>query len=310
MKVDREADGLVGGGAAASLLRDAEKGARLKSVGLMVAGVTLFSGLDTASKLAARELPVLEIAWFRYAVHFLIAAVLLNPLTSPAAWRVRRVWPQVARAVLLGLSTVLNVFALRHLQLAQTVSIMFLGPLLITALSVLLLSERIGPHRIGAILAGFGGILLVTRPGLTGFDAAMLYSLGSVLCGAVYALLTRHLAGSETPGSMILVLAFVPALMLTPTLPAVWVTPDRPALWLLLAATGFFGGLGHYLLILAHRYAPASVLAPYGYAQIVTMIAFGYVVFGDVPSGWTLSGAAIVVTSGLYLLSRERLPRQ
>lgn len=300
-------NGADGGSAApGGLHRDAERGARMKSIGLMVMAVTLFSVLDAAAKVAAHTLPIFEITWFRYAIHFIVAAAVLNPWTTPGAWRVNRPFAQIVRAGLLTCMTFFNFMALRHLQLAETVSINFLAPLMITILSVLFLRERIGLHRIGAILVGFAGILMVTRPGLGGFHPAMIYSLLAMTGGALYALMTRSLAASESPGSMLLVMAGVPMLLLLPVQPFVFVMPPDTATWGLLLLCGVTGSLGHFLLILAHRYAPASVIAPFNYAQIIPMVLLGYLVFGDVPGLWTLAGAGVVIISGLYLLHRER----
>lgn len=280
---------------------------RLGAIGLMVAGVTLFSILDSCAKLAGHHLPVVEVAWFRYLFHFLAAAVILNPIAAPSAWRVRRPVAQALRAAFLAGSTIFNFLAMRDLQLAQTVSINFLSPLLIAALSVPLLGERIGPRRLAAIVVGFGGILLVTRPGLGHFQPAMLFSLGSMTCGSLYALMTRSLAATESAGSMLLVMASIPAVLMAPALPFIWVTPESPLVWGLLVTAGLTGAAGHFLLILAHRTASASTLAPFGYAQIVPMVTLGWLVFGDVPDLFTILGAAVVIASGLYLLHRERV---
>ncbi len=203
-------------------------GTRLEAIGLMVGGVTLFSLLDCSAKLAGRHVPVLEVAWFRYVFHLAVAAMVLNPISAPDAWRVRRPFLQGLRSCFLAGSTLCNFMALRDLQLAQTVSINFLSPLLIAALSVPLYGERIGPRRLVAIAVGFGGILLVTRPGFGHFQPAMLFSLASMVCGSLYALSTRALATTETPGSMLLVMASVPAVLIAPAMPFVWVTPESP----------------------------------------------------------------------------------
>lgn len=306
MKTADQTGGPAGAGAPNGLHRDDERGARLKSIGLMVAAVTFFSLLDASAKVLSRDLPVLQITWLRYLIHFVVAAAILNPWTSPDAWRVTRPFAQVLRAGLLASMTIFNFMALRHLQLAETVSILFLSPLMITLLSVLFLGERIGLHRIAAILTGFAGVLLVTRPGLGGFHPAMIFSLLAMMGGALYALMTRSLAASESPGSMLLVLAGVPTLLLLPTQPFVFVMPPDAVSWGLLLVCGAMGALGHFLMILAHRSAPASVIAPFNYAQIIPMVLLGFLIFGDVPSLFTLAGAGLVILSGLYLFHRER----
>lgn len=279
----------------------------MRGILLMMGGVTLFSVLDVAAKkLGEQGIPVLEIVWARYAFHFVLAAIVLNPISSPTSWRVRRPVIQVFRALLLICVTAFNFVAIRHLQLAETVTIAFLSPLLIAALSFVFLGERVGPRRLAAIGVGFLGVLVVTRPGADSFHWAMLFSLASVSCYSGYAILTRMLAGSETAGSMTLVLAGVPTIVLLPFMPAIWVPPDSWFVISLMLVTGISGGFGHFLVISAHRYAPASILAPFGYFQLISMLTAGYFVFGDVPTVHTLIGASIIIASGLYLLHRER----
>lgn len=297
-----------GGRGAPSLHRDDDAGARLKGIGLVMVSVLLFTGLDTAAKVVSTMgVPVLEVVWVRYAIHFALAALILNPLFAPTAWRTGKPLLQAIRALALTACTAFNFVALNHLQLAQTVSISFLAPLFIAGISFVLFRESVGPKRLAAILVGFGGILVVTQPGSSAFHPAMIFSLLSVLSYSVYALMTRSLAGTESPGSMILVLAGVPTLLLAPFVPAVWVTPDNGTVLGLMLLTGVCGGLGHFLVILAHRYATAATLAPFNYIQIVYMVISGYLVFGDVPEWNTLIGGGIVVASGLYLLHRERV---
>jgi drug/metabolite transporter (DMT)-like permease len=283
--------------------------APLRAISLFVSAFGLFAILDASAKYTGRHLPVIEVVWFRYALHFVLAAVLLNPISSPQSWRMRHPGLQVLRALSLVAMTSSNFLALRDLQLAQTVSIYFLNPLIISGLSVLLLGEAIELKRLLAILIGFGGVLLVTRPGLGGFQPAMFFALASTGFSAIYNMMTRHLALRETPGSMILILAGVPTLVLAPALPFTWQTPDTAGLWGLLLVVGATGGLGHFLIILAHRHASAATLAPYSYSQIIWMILLGYLAFDDIPDLWTLAGGAVVSASGLYLLLRENWPR-
>jgi drug/metabolite transporter (DMT)-like permease len=278
----------------------------LQGIGLMIAAVTLFSFLDTLAKLSSQRVPTVEVVWFRYAIHFALAMVFLNPWRSRSAWRTSRPMAQLARAGLLTLCTGLNFLALRYLQLVETVTIQFLAPLCIAVLSVIFLKETVGARRWAAIAVGFAGILVVTRPGLVEVHWAVLLSLASVVSSAGYFIMTRSLAMTESSGSMLLVMAAFPTVLLLPWLYATWVTPPDLLTWMMLAGTGVFGALGHYLLILAHRDVPASVLAPFSYTQIIGMVALGYLVFGHVPSAWTFAGASIIIASGLYLLAEER----
>ena len=283
--------------------------ARLKAIGLMSAAVVCFAALDTSGKLLARELDTLQIAWGRFAAHFLIALVLFNPLGTPGLFKSRN-WPlELFRAALLFGSTATNFFALRYLQLDETTSIVFATPLLVALLAGPLLGEWVGPRRLAAIGVGFLGVILVLRPGLGGLHWAASFSVVGMVCYAFYSITTRKLASVDSAATMVLLSALVPALALTPAVPFVWRMPEHATSWLLLAGTGLFGAVGHWLLTVAHRLAPASILMPFTYSQILWVVLLSYAVFHDVPSGTTLAGAGIVIASGLYLLYRERVRR-
>lgn len=285
-------------------------GVSLRSLVPLIGSTIVFALLDTTAKYTGHFLPVLEIAWFRYLLNFLMALVIYNPVSAPTAWKMSRPGLQVVRALLLAVMTFCNFLAFRYLQLADTTAISFMTPLVITLLSMVLLNEHVDPRRLVAIAGGFIGVLLVTRPGFGGFHPAMILSFISVLAGASYNMVTRFLAQRESSGSMVLMLAGVPTVLIAPVLPFVWVTPDHPFLWGALIFIGAAGGYGHYLVMVAHRHSTAASLAPYGYTSLLWMIMTGYVVFGDVPSTWTIAGALVVIVAGLYLLRQERLGRR
>ena len=180
-------------------------------------------------------------------------------------------------------------------------------PLLVALLAGPMLGEWVGPRRLIAIFAGFTGVLLVVRPGTAGFHPAMLLVMAAVVFYALYGIFTRILARHDSSNTTLVFSALPAALLMTPALPWFWVWPQTGMQWTVLAATGLFGLIGHLLLIRAHRHAPAAVLAPFVYGEIIWMVALGYLVFGDVPGLWTLAGGSIVVASGLYLWYRERV---
>lgn len=281
--------------------------APLKALLPLFGSTIVFACLDTTAKAMSNYLPVIEISWFRYVINLLMAVAVLNPITSPGAWQFKLPGLQIVRALLLTVMTLANFSALHYLQVAETTSIGFLSPMVITLLSVVFLHEKIGIRRVVAIVIGFFGVLLITQPGFGTFHPAMLLALTSMLSGAVYYLVTRHLATRVDPGSLVISLAAVPSLLLIPALFVVWQTPSSPLLWGLLIFMGAAGGFGHFLVMTAHRFATAATLAPYVYIQLVWTIISGYIVFADVPSVWTLAGAGVVIASGLYLLHRERV---
>jgi drug/metabolite transporter (DMT)-like permease len=130
---------------------------------------------------------------------------------------------------------------------------------------------------------------------------------GSAFCYALYSIATRVLARTDSDQTTNFYSNLVGAAAATVAVPFVWTPQSNPKVIALMCAMGLFSGIGHYLLIRAHRLAPAAVLAPFIYGEIVWMIALGFLVFGDVPNHWTLSGVVIVILSGLYLLYRERV---
>jgi drug/metabolite transporter (DMT)-like permease len=284
----------------------AERRSRLIGIGLMCAALMCFSGLDATAKWLNRSMDPLLIVWWRYISSVVLVSFVINPLTRPGVLRTTRPGVQVIRSVLLFLSTALNFFALQYLQLAETMSIVFATPLVVALLAGPLLGEWVGPRRLAAIGVGFAGVLVITRPGLGTMHPAVLLSVAGAIAYAFYAITTRVLASHDSSQTTMVYSGLAGVVLLTPFLPSFWTTPASPLIWALLAAMGVFGAVGHWLLILAHARAPAAILSPFIYTQIVWMLALGYVLFGDWPDRWTLVGSGIVIASGLYLLSRER----
>jgi drug/metabolite transporter (DMT)-like permease len=284
---------------------DSARRTRLIGIALMCGALACFAGLDATAKWASRSVDPMLAVWARYVSSVVLVSLVLNPWTAPGLLRTRRPLLQTGRSVLLLGSTALNFFALQHLQLAESISIQFATPLLVALLAGPILGEWIGPRRLAAVGIGFVGVLVVTKPGAEGLHPAVFLSVGSAVCYALYGITTRLLAASDSSATTMTYSGLAGVLLLTPALPLFWETPSLPVAGLLLA-TGAFGALGHWLLILAHARAPAPVLAPFIYTQLIWMTALGYVLFGDVPDAGTLAGGAIVVASGLYLLARER----
>lgn len=284
-----------------------DRRARLIGIGLMCATLLCFACLDTIAKWLTQHMDTLEIVWARYASHFFLSLVFVNPWTTPGLLSTRRLWLQIGRSALLFGSTVFNFIALRYLQLDQSSVIAFTTPFFVALLAGPLLGEWIGWRRWMAILVGFAGVILIARPGMGGIHPAAAISLMGCVCYALYNIATRMLAGHDSTATTVFYSALVGFIVATLPVPFVWTTPTDPLVIAAMVALGVFGGIGHLFLILAHRYAPAAILAPFIYSQIIWYIAGGFLVFGDVPNGWTLAGAAIVVASGLYILHRERL---
>jgi drug/metabolite transporter (DMT)-like permease len=283
------------------------QGGVLAGIGLMVAALMCFSCLDAAAKWVGPQVGVLQTSFFRYAVSVALVSLFINGWTMPGVTVSAKPWMQWVRSLLLLGSTVLNFLALQHLQLAESLSIIFLTPLLVALLSGPILGEWVGPRRMAAIAVGFVGVLIVTRPGTGAMHPAALFSVAGTFCYAFYAILTRILSVHDRPATTMFYSGLAGLFLLAPVLPFVWRTPDGWLVWAALLLLGVAGGVGHWLLILAHRLAPASTLSPFIYTQLIWMLALGYLIFGDLPDRYTLLGAAVVTASGLYLLHRERV---
>ncbi|POF30984.1 DMT family transporter [Roseibium marinum] len=290
----------IAGGAPAPVVRFA-------GIGLIVLACLCFAVLDATAKYLSASLPTLQIVWMRFLSHAVIAIVLFRVWKTPSLLKTGRPVLQLVRAVCLLSTTILNFLAVRYLQLAETMSILFAAPFVITALAGPLLGEWAGIRRWCAIVVGFIGVLVVTQPGVGGMHWAAIYSVAAMFTYALYALLTRQLTATDSSAGMLIISGLVAAVAMTPVGLSVWETPKDIWTWCLLLATGALGAGGHFVFIMAHRIDPAPVLAPFIYSQIVWMIALGYLIFADVPTLSTLLGSAIVVGSGLYILSRERV---
>jgi len=279
---------------------------RLIGIGLVSFTYLLFSLLDGSAKWLVGSVPVIVVVWLRFATHVVVAGVVLFPLRGWSLIKTNHLRWHVLRAAMFMAMTGINFWALQYLQLTVTSSIFFTVPLIIAVLGAPLLGEKLDRGRWAAILVGFAGVLVIIRPGSAGFHPAMLASLVNAVLYALFMLMTRRLAAYDSPETIQYLPALGAAIGLAPFALAAWESPGGWLEWAVACLMGVLGGLGHYLLALAHRYAPATVLAPFLYQQVFYMALFGYLVFGDVPGAAVWTGAAIVIASGLYLFYRER----
>jgi drug/metabolite transporter (DMT)-like permease len=278
----------------------------LHGIVLMLLALLGFTCIDTCAKwLVESGLPTAEVVFVRYLGHLLLVVAFALPVGEPFL-RTGNLGAVSVRGAFLLFSTVLNFAALGVLPLTVNAAIAFSGPLWICLLSIPFLGEEIGPRRWVAIAVGFMGVLVVTRPWSGPLHVAVLFSVGAALCGAFYAILTRKLAGRDSTTTQQFYAALIATLGTLPLALPGWTWPAGGGSWAAFFGIGLFGWAGHQLLIIAHRFAPASTLAPIGYAQIVYMIVSSWVIFAQPPDGWVLAGAAIVAASGLYIWLRER----
>lgn len=283
-----------------------DKATPISAILLICASGLLFTFLDTSAKyLVLSGMSSQFVAWTRFAVHVLLAFVLLRGWSHFELFRWNSLPKQVIRGALLFGSTFFNFFALKSLQLAETMSIYFFAPMVITALAGPILGEWAGWRRWMAILVGFVGVLVITRPGFSSFHLGHVFALCSNFSYCGYVLMTRAMSRSETPESLIFYSALAPTLLMLPVVPYTASAPPDALHWVLLLGLGVFGAIGHWFVIKAYSAASTTALAPYPYLQMLWMIIAGYVVFGQLPDRWTIAGALIIVASGLYIVHRE-----
>lgn len=279
----------------------------LRGIAILLGAVVCFACMDASAKWLGRELPPLQVAGMRYAISLVVAVGFLRLWRRPALMRSRRPGLQCLRALCLVGSTLGCFFAVRRLPLTLVTSINFSAPLVTALLAGPMLGERIGPRRLVAVLVGFAGVLVITRPFGGGLSPAMGFAVVGALANSFYYITTRQLAAHDASETTMFYTSLVGTLVVSPVAPFVWQAPSGWPVWTVLAGLGVLGAVGHWLLILAHRHAPASTLAPFFYAQILGAVLFGFGVFGDWPDRWTVLGGSIVIGSGLYLLHRERV---
>ncbi len=269
-----------------------------------------FTILDSIAKyLIIHGIPAYQVAFTRYAVHTILATAVLYPIMKGKLFENQSGPLVYIRGILLAAMTGLNFWALQYISIATTAAILTMIPITICLLSIIVLKEKVGIHRWLSILMGFVGVIIIIRPFGVSFHWAMLLMLGMVLCAGLFTIITRKIAGVDSPYSLQFYSGIFGILFLLPFQFQGWVLPFDWFLLFLLFATGLMGWLGHQFLILAHHYAEASSLAPVGYIQFLFMGLSSWLIFNDVPDLPVFIGGGIVLISGLYILHRERKAR-
>jgi len=284
----------------------------LQGVLLQLAALALFVAMDALLKVLVADHPVAQLMFVRFCFHVLVVAVAVRLLTGRLPWRSRAPWLQTLRSLTLAIANAALSVALIHVPLADATAVIFAAPALTVALAALWLGEKVSPRRWLGVGIGLLGVLVALRPPfLTGQELhwAMTLPLVTALANTAYQLLTRRLATVDDPRTTFLHTGIAAAAVTGLAQPFVWQTPAAWD-WPLFAALGVLGALGHTLLVLAFARAPASVLAPMSYTQLLWAGLAGVLVFGDWPDGWTVLGAAVIAAGGvLVALPDRRAPR-
>lgn len=271
----------------------------------MLAAITVLPCMNVTAKYLSADYSTVQIVWARYAGHLVFALILFLPGRGLGLLRAHRPGVHIVRSVLMFVSTCFFFFALRYIQVPTASAINFTSPIMVTALAVPFLGEQVGIRRWIAVLVGFAGALIVIRPGGAEAHWAMLCVLGTAFTYAIYQVLTRKFATSDSPETSITYIALVGALIPSVLLPFEFAAPQSGLHLALFLLMGFLGGLGHFFVIKAFRLGEASLLAPFNYGQLVMATALSYALFGTFPDAMTWLGAAIIVSSGLYITYRE-----
>jgi drug/metabolite transporter (DMT)-like permease len=280
---------------------------RLLGIGFVLIGYLCFTVIDSCAKwLSGHGMPTTEVVFVRYAGQLILVSALFLPSRGTELVRTRSWKLEILRGLCLLGSTTFNFVAITFLPLTVTASIAFTMPLMLCALSIPLLGETVGWRRWLAILVGFAGVLIIVQPGSAAFHPAVILSLIGALFTALYILLTRKLAGIDSTTTQQFYAALVATLCIAPFAFGGWTWPADVAGWSAFAMIGAAALIGHQFLTTAHRFAPASVLAPFGYFQIIFMTASSWLIFNQPPDFWVYVGAPVVIGSGLYIWLRER----
>lgn len=274
----------------------------------MVASQSAFAVNDTLVKLASSSLETAQIMALRGVMTTILLVALGLWFRALLPWR-EAFGPKILLRALADVgTTIAYISALRHLPLANTTAIFQSLPLTITLMAAIVLGERVGWRRWLAIAGGFIGVLVIVRPDGDGFNTYALLVVLSVICAALRDLVTRAMPASIPSLHVACVTAGAVCLTGFLWLPAAGWQPMTDALWLNLSLAAVAVGTGYVLIVLAVRLGELSFVAPFRYSVLLAAFLLGLLVFGEVPTPSAIFGAAIVVASGIYMLSREGRP--
>jgi drug/metabolite transporter (DMT)-like permease len=272
----------------------------------MVGAIVIFSFVDAGAKYLTGSIPPIQLIWGRYASQAVFLTLFAIFTGKRYAFRPAAPRMQVARGVILAVSSMMFITGMSLIPLADAVAISFVSPLFVTLLSIPILKEKVGWRRMAAVTVGFIGVLIIVRPGASTFSPGSLWALLGSLSWSVGFIVTRRLGLSDPVLTTSLISTVAGAITLCFALPFVWVSVSWEiwAMVLLFAAVNL---VAQTMLITATTRAEASLLAPFTYVQMIGAVGLGFVIFGTFPDQWTWVGSAIVIASGLYVWRRERI---
>jgi drug/metabolite transporter (DMT)-like permease len=279
-----------------------------RGIAMILASTVFLGASDVTAKYLSATLPSIEIAWLRFLVFAMIMVPAMLPGSRVYALQSDRKGLQLMRGVTLLASSLFFISGLRFLPMAEASATGFVSPLFVTALSIFFLSEKVGRRRWIATAVGLIGVLIILRPGSSAFHPAAFIPIVSALAWACTLIMTRMMSGRERATTTMAYSSITGVCIVSAMVPFVWITPSWHDILF-----GIFIGVastaGQWIVVLAFRYADASVLAPFQYTQLLWVSILGFMIFGEVPDIWTVTGAAFIVASGLYTAHRERVRR-
>ena len=277
----------------------------LPAIAILLFATLCFSAMDTTGKLMTAQLPAVMVVWGRTLFQTILGASYLTAVAGPRFYVTHKPIAQFLRGMTLVTASLMIYYALSHVPLADVIAAMFFGPVLVALFSAVFLKEKIGIHRMAAILAGFVGVLFIVRPGTAGASPWLLLALAAAVLNAVYLMMTRFLSNPVERRAAQFHTTSFGAVVLSVLVVFFWQKPDLIQL-AALALMGLLGTIGHFSLVSAFKYAPASLLSPFLYAQVFFSMLSSAILLGDKLSWATVVGALLLVASGVYIWWRER----
>ena len=278
----------------------------MKAIVLNASAWMIVPVMDAFAKHLSSSMDVLQITWGRYFFTLIFTLSLMLIFYRKSLVWTKKPFLQLIRGLIFVFSTYLFFYAISEISLPKALTLAFVAPICVTALSPFFLKEQVGIKRWLAVFLGFFGTLVVIRPGLIEFNLATFAALGCGICYGFYLIITKKLSSSDNPLLTLLLSGIVGTIIISPFLPSIWINPTSNQ-WILLVLIGLIASVAHLLLILSLKYADASKLAPLGYTEIITNIIISYYFFNELPDNWTYLGLFIIVISGLYVSKREYL---
>ena len=261
----------------------------------------LFPVMNGFAKMLGAEYSTLQVSWARAFGHFVFILAAFLPREGLAVLRTRRPMIQFGRAMMLYISNLCFFFAVVFISIADAAAISMTGPLVVALLAWPMLGERTNARRLIALGCGFVGVLIVIRPGTDLFHWASLLVVASAASYGIYQILTRKVAGIDSPATSSVYAPIVGAIGMLVVMPFVWRTPANFLDLGMFVSLGVLGAAGHYFVARALTYAPANLVSPFQYFQLFASVLVGYVFFAALPDAVVWIGAAIIMVSGLYI---------